>query len=632
MDDMEKKEDLEQKETSAEETEVQEELIEETAEEIQEEFSLEETEEAAPEEASAEMTDVEKPAEKSNIFGIIAGLAVFVALLAYCWLNPMGGSVQDTGVLYARDNSLYYYDMKNEPFLLEEEIADGGSFHYFYSAWGAEVSADGMWVTFARDIDENGLFDLCRTRVQDAYGDVEVIDEDVYDFTVSEDGMSILYRKKGDQSVELCYYNRDAIYVVSQEMGTGEGAYSLSKDGEYLVYQDAYSILHAVKIEENGFVEQKLTDDCPLYTLAEETNILYYVAKAEENYDIYSYDFTVDSPQLIAENASYMELMPNGRDLLYGVKSTEKIPYSELIVDDMAEIDAAMKETDENYEMKLQRDVIREAAANGEGIEPLMLEYYLLSGGEAKLVVDNVVTAVAVADSEKNFITGYKSKDFQPIYLSVVGGGLEMVDMIYYMSLNYGGMEAFLADGSGNIEVLTGSGVLPNTLQVSSDGRKAAYLVENPNTGGNILMQMEVGKAADAAAVQENVEKFAFIGGNGPLCYYYEYANGTGTVASVESNRTITDAAGVEFAKDVREIYYINGIDNTTGVGLMEHWDGKGEPTIVDGDVFAFQYKGGGKAAVIQGYDLLKQTGKLGYYDGKGLKRLDENVTAIFIG
>ena len=62
----------------------------------------------------------------------------------------------------------------------------------------------------------------------------------------------------------------------------------------------------------------------------------------------------------------------------------------------------------------------------------------------------------------------------------------------------------------------------------------------------------------------------------------------------------------------------------------MEWWDGENRETI-DGGVFAFQYKGNGKAAVIYGYDVYGQKGDLGYYDGKGVTMLDEDITAIFI-
>ena len=76
-------------------------------------------------------------------------------------------------------------------------------------------------------------------------------------------------------------------------------------------------------------------------------------------------------------------------------------------------------------------------------------------------------------------------------------------------------------------------------------------------------------------------------------------------------------------------VYYLL-LDQNTGNGKMEWWDGENRETI-DGGVFAFQYKGNGKAALIYDYDIVNLTGNLGYYDGKGVTMLDEDVTAIFI-
>ena len=615
MEDMEKKEELE---TVSEETE-KEEIV---AEEITAEEPAAETEAEQP---------AAKTAEKSsgNIFAIVAGFAVFIAILAYCWMLPGGSSVADTGVMYAKDNALYLYDLENEPYLVQEDIADGGSYHYFYTAWGANVTADNGWAYYSANIDETGAFDLYRKNAKEPAAEAQLIDSNVYDYMTSKDGSVVAYLAMNGDSLELRFFDGKDVVVAAEGMKLENDIYSLSGDGKYLVYKDAYDMLCAIETKGSA-VAEVLTDDSPLYALAEETGIMYFVSKADAAYNIYSYDFK-NEPVLVAENAQYMELMPNGRDLLYGVVPTENILYSDLLVDDMAEIDAAMKETDENYAQKLLRDEIREAMANGEGIAPMLQKYYVLANGKATLVADHVVSAVAVADSEKNFVTGYKAKEFQPIHLSVIGGGLEMVEMIYYMSLNYGGMEAFLADGNGNLEALTGGEVQLDSIKISNDGKKAAYLITDPNTGGNILMQAVIGKAADAAAVQMDVEDFAFLGGNGSLCYYYAYANGEGTIASVESDRTIPNAAGVQFAADMAAVYYIEGISGTTGVGQMQHWDGKGEPVTVDGGVFAFQYKSNGKAAIIYNYDVFEQNGDLGYYDGKGVTMLDEDITALYI-
>ncbi len=612
MDELEKKEEQEMASVSEEIEEVVEETVEEAVEEAAEEIPVE--------------TKTKK--EGSGIVGIVAGFAMLIAMLAFVWMSPVGGkTVTDTGVLYAKDNDLYYYDMKNEPYLLQEGIADGGSYHYFYTAWGAGVSVDGEEAYYSANVRADGTYDLYYKDLKAEEEPVEVVC-DAVDHIVSGNGEMVAFLERYENGLHLSLFDRDeeVSYAVSAEMTLEEDAYALSKDGKYLVYRDAYDILYATETE-YPVSPVALTDDCPLYALAED--MLYFVSKANDHYNIYSYDFK-NEPVLVAENAQYMELMPNGRDLLYGVKPTEPIPYSELLVDDMAEIDAAMKETDENYDQKLMRNEIRKAMENGEGLVPMLQQYYVLANGKATLVADNVVSAIAV-DSEKTFITGYKAKDFQPIHLSVIGGGLEMVEMIYYMSLNYGGMHPFLADGSGNVETLTGGEIDLDSIKISANGKKAAYLMTDPNTGGNILMQMEIGKGAEAEAVQMDVKEFAFIGGNGPLCYYYAYANGAGTLASVESDRSITDATGVQFAEDMKAVYYISNIDSKTGTGQMQYWDGKGEPVIVDGGVFAFQYKGNGKAAIIYDYDVMKQTGNLGYYDGKGVTMLDEEITGIFI-
>ncbi|WP_458408187.1 hypothetical protein [Anaerotignum sp.] len=632
MDDMEKKEDLEQEvtETVAEEIEEATETVSEAeaAEDISAE--AETAEETVAEETTEDVPTEEVPVKQekggSNIIGIIVGLALFVAFLAVVWMAPVGNSVKDTGVFYAKDNDLYFYDMKNEPYLVQEGISAGGGYNYFYSGWGAGVAEDGDAAYYMANIDESGAADLYRKDVNSA-AEAELIDSNVYDYKASKNGEVVAYLAMENDSLQLKMDCGNGSEKIAEGIHLEDDVYALRGDGKWVVFKDAYNMLCAAEVQKDGNVHvRELTDECPLYALAEDT--LYFVSKADDMYNIYSYDFK-NEPELVAENAQYMELMPNGRDLLYGTKSTEIIPYSELLEDDMAEIDAAMKEDDPNYDQKLMRDDLRAAMASGEGLEPLLQEFYILSNGKATLVADNVVSAVAVKDSDKNFVTGYKAKPFQPLYLSVIGGGLEMVDMIYYMSINYGGMQPFLADATGNVEILTGAGVLPDTLKVSADGTKAAYLMTNENTGGNILMQMEIGKAADAGAVQMDVKEFDFVGRH-DLFYYYEYADGAGTLAKAgEGDNSISAASGVHFAKDTGRVYYLL-LDQNTGHGKMEWWDGENRETI-DGGIFAFQYKGNGKAAIIYDYDLMNQTGDLGYYDGKGVTMLDEDMTAIFI-
>lgn len=624
MDELEKKEELELEQ----ETPETEPIPEKIEEEAQEEEQPAEGEEAlaVAEKAAEPIPAEEKKAEKegSNIVGIIVGLAVFIAVLAYCWMLPGGGSVQDTGVLYAKDNDLYFYDLKNDPYLLQEGISEGGSYHYFYTAWGASVAEEGHWAYFADDIDETGAFDLYRKDTKNASAETEQIDSNVYDYMASKNGEVVAYLKEKDEAMELCTFDGSEVRAIADGIHLENEVYALSGDGKYLAFIDGYGMLNATVVEEGNALP--LTDAAETYVMAENSGILYFVARAAEGYNLYSYAFDGKEPVLVVENIYTMEMMPNGKDVLYCKTPDEPVLYRDIIVDDMAESDAALTEADgEAYEKKLQRDAIREAAANGEGFAPLLQECYVLTGGKSVLVADNVISAVGV-EHDRPYVIGYKAKEFTPLRLSVLDGGLDMVEYIYYMSLSYGGVETFLADTAGNLEVLEGYKVQPDTMKISADGKKAAYLTSDPNTGGNILMEMEIGKAAEAEAVAMDVENFAFVGGN--LFYYYDYANGEGTLSMAGSETTILGACGVQFTDDA--VYYVADADSTTGNGQLRYWAGK-EETVIDENVFAFQYKGNGKLVYISSYDVNEGLGDLYYFDGKNARVLDTDVTAIFI-
>lgn len=628
MDELEKKEELETElEQETVETEPAPAEIEEEAQAGAEKQPTEAQEApAAAEEAAEPASEEKKKPEKegSNIVGIIVGLAVFIAVLAYCWMLPGGGSVQDTGVLYAKDNDLYFYDLKNDPYLLQEGISEGGSYHYFYTAWGASCTEEGHWAYFADDIDETGAFDLYRKDTKNASAEAERIDSNVYDYMASKNGEVVAYLKGKDEAMELNTFDGTEVRAIADGIHLENEVYALSGDGKYLAFIDAYGMLNATVVKEGNALP--LTDAAETYAMAEESGILYFVAKAADGYSLYSYAFDGAEPVLVAENIYTMEMMPNGKDVLYCKTPDEPVLYSDIIVDDMAESDAALTEADgEAYEKKLQRDVIREAVANGEGFAPLLQECYVLTGGKSVLVADNVVSAIGV-EHDRPYVIGYRAKEFTPLRLSVMDGGLDMVEYIYYMSLSYGGVETFLTDTAGNLEALEGYKVQPDTMKISADGKKAAYLTSDPNTGGNILMEMEIGKAAEAQAVAMDVENFAFVGGD--LFYYYDYADGEGTLAIAGSETTIPGACGVQYADDA--VYYVADADSATGNGQLRYWDGKKE-TVIDENTFAFQYKGNGKLAYISGYDVNEGLGDLCYFDGKNARVLDTDVTALFI-
>ncbi len=627
-----KQEEMEQ-ETAEPAEEVTEEVpAEETvAEEVAEEVPAEETKET-PEEPKAEETTEEpkqeetpapQKAEKGGVLGIVIGLIALIAIVAYAWMNPMGKTI-DTGILYSKDDNLYYYDLKNEPYQVQEGLSNGGTYHYFYTAWGASVTEDGKYLYFSDDVDENGAGVLYRKDAKNADAVAAQIDTDVYDYMASKDGKVVAYLKKSGETYALCVYDGKEVQTVKDGVNLENDVYALSGNGKYLAFTDTTGTLNAVAVGKN--MEDNilpLTDSAETYAMAEESGILYYVAAGENGYNIFSYDFKGE-PKTAVENVSSMEMMPNGRDVLYCKKSDKEVLYKDIIVDDMAEQDAKLKKGDEGYDQKVQRDEIRKAMENGEGFEPLLQECYVLTGGKSVLVTDNAIAAVGV-NSDQSYVTGYRAKEFTPMHLSVMEGGLDMVENIYYMSISYGGMEIFLADTTGEVNLLSGSQPQLDGLKLSENGKKAAYLDTDANTGDTILVEQELGKE-ETETIATNVQSFGYIGNT--LVYYFDYTEGVGTLGAAGSKTTIANVSGVQFAEDA--VYYVADADETTGNGELRAWDGKTETAIAK-DAFAFLYKDNGKLVYIGSYDVNAGVGDLYYYDGKETRKLDTGITAIFI-
>ena len=585
------------------------------------------TEEAALIEDIAMREDAEKrdtAAKSGGIFGILVGTLAFLLFLAVVWMAPVGVHQGKEGFFYTKENNLYYYDGEEEPYLVHKNIAGTGSNHYFHRGWGADRSEFGDWGYYGANVDEMGSFDFYRRNMTEKDAKSQLIDSGVLGYGINKSGDYVAYIKAAGDGMELYCFDGEKLRFISQVHSSDEKGIYLSEDGKYMAYTDTEGML----IAEGEKSRRKLTDKAVNYVLAEEANTLYYVAEGMDTYHLYKYAYDNEEPQLVAENVSYLQLMPNNKDILYAVKPTEVIPYRELIIDDMADTDGSLKEGDIGYEGKLQRDMIRQAMENGEGIQPMMMEYYLHSDDESVFLEDHVVSAMAMQE-ERNYIVGYKAKDFQPIHLSLVSGGLEM---IYYMSLNYGGLEAFLTDGRGGAVVLDGTGIFVDDIKISKDGRWAAYLeVESEEDEEYRLLRMRLDGTKEAEVVADKIKLrgFGFLGDNGTLGYFFVDEDGKGQL-SVYGGNTISDVDSVTFAEDVKLAYYISNLDAESGKGQLNYWDGEGEPVTIDGGISFYQYQEYGRVQLMYDYNEQEQDFKLGYYDGRGVTLLDQDVTAIF--
>lgn len=592
------------------------------------EETSEETE-AAPAEDTAAETKAPAKSGGANVAGILIGLVLFVALLAVCWrVAGDTNKIYDTGVVFAKDNAMYVYNLEEEPYLAAENISDGGQYSYYFSAWGTTFSEDGSVLYYPNAIAENGHFDLYR--MDTAGGEGTLVSSDVMDYQISGDGQKAIYMKETDGAAQLYCYDGTKETLVDENIPEDTQSYAISKDGSYIAYlkQEESGVNLYVKGTEEGAEAQLLTENAAIFSMAQEANELYYVTTLGDGYGAYAYTYGQE-PQCIMENVTYMEVMGNGRDVLLMAQDEEKvIPYADIIEDDMAEEDAALTDTEgDAYEAKQARDEIRQAIENGEGIAPIMQDCYIYSGGTAALAAEGVLSAVSVAN-DRPYAACFIMESNSKVNISEITS-LDEAEFAYYMSLIYGEQKVILVNAGGTAAELEGTAIDPSTLMLSSDGTAAAYYETDLNTSEVSLKTGKLSGGFETAA--ENVESAAFLGRTTKLGYYKDYESGVGTVGvagwDMEEKAAVS---GVHFSEDSEAIYCIGDIDGTTGNGTLYLLESGGE-TALDTEVFSFQYKGNGKLVYFKNYDLTTGLGDLYYYNGKESIQLAEDVTAIFM-
>lgn len=621
--------------------EIQTESVEKTEEEsvsaaeasVEDEMSAEE-ETAADEEEAKQNETVQPVADAakggSHILGILVGLIVFAAVLALCWKMAGNAHVtQDLGVAFAKDNNLYVYDLENEPYLAAEGISDGGQYNYYFTAWGTSFSESGDSLYFTSDIKEDGSFNLYRRNTK-AGGENTLIAENVSDYQISKDGEKAVYLRLENGVGKLFLYDGQKEIAVDTNIPLDGESYALSADGTFVAYlkQDAEGLTLYTRGTGEADESTVLTNNVALFSMAQESSTLYYVAMTDDVYCAYSFTYG-EEPVCMLENVTYMEVMSNGKDVLLMAQDQEKtLPYSEFLEDDMAEADAALTDTEgEAYEAKAARDEMRSAIANGEGIAPIMQDCYIWTGNQAVMVAEGVLSAVSVAN-DRPFAACFIMESTEKVKLSEITS-LEEAEFAYYMSLIYGEQKVSVVNASGGEWILEGDAIEPAKVRLSQDGTSVAYYDTDLNTGETVLKYGKLGDSYEEMPV--NTEEAAFLGRSGKLAYYKDYANGMGTVgvAGWDSEEK-ANVSGIHFAEDKEAVYCIGDIDTATGNGTLYLLE-DGKETVLDTDVFSLQYKGNGKLAYFKNYDINTGLGDLYYYNGSESIQIGTGVTAIFM-
>ncbi|WP_394266014.1 hypothetical protein [Anaerotignum sp.] len=615
----------------------------ETAQDLKEETAAEETAEEEKEmettEPTAEPVAEEAPVQTaaptksgSNIVGIIVGLLVFIGVLALCWkmVGPVGEVHADKGIAYAKDNNLYIYDLENDAYVAAEGISAGGQYNQYYSAWGTTFNEDGSGLYYSTNVRTDGTFDLYYKGVG-ADSEGVLVGEAVADYMPTKDGAAAIFVKTAvDGSTDLYQFVNGTTALVESNILPESGSYAISNDGSFVMYRksgDNGTALYA-KGTAQGEEAVCLHENAATAMMTSDTDEIYFAGKEGEGYAAFVYAFGAE-PVKIMDAVTYLEVMPNGKDVLLMGPSEELVTYDAIIEDDVAESDALLTEADgEAYQAKLQRDAIRTAMEGGEGFESVLQNVYIYSNGELKQVASDTISAVSIKN-DRPYAVCFAAGDMEKMQLSQVPS-LQDAENGYYMSLMYAEPKILVVNATGGSWQLEGKNISPANVFLSDDGTTVGYYETDTLTGVTMLNVAKLG--AVPSFTMENVEVAGFLGHTTNVGYFRDYQNGLGTMGVWDGGDPVEveGIGGVHFAVDQNAVYYINNIDQQNGNGEL-HVMANGEDTLIDTGVYSMQYKYNGKLAYLKNYDYTANKGDLYYYDGKESKEIDTGITAIFM-
>lgn len=614
---------VQQEETAAEET-VEAETVTEEAETA---------EEPAAEPAETAPVQTAAPTKSgSNIVGIIVGLLVFIGVLALCWkmVGPVGEVHADKGIAYAKDNNLYIYDLENDTYVAAEGISAGGQYNQYYSAWGTTFNEDGSGLYYSTNVRTDGTFDLYYKGVN-ADSEGVLVGEAVADYMPTKDGAAAIFVKTtADGAADLYQFVNGTSTLVESNILPESGSYAISNDGSFVMYRksgDNGTALYAKGTAE-GEEAVCIHENAATAMMTSDTDEIYFAGAEGEGYAAFVYAYGTE-PVKIMDEVTYLEVMPNGKDVLLMGPTEGLVTYDSIIEDDLEESDALLTEADgDAYQAKLQRDAIRTAMEGGEGFEPVLQKVYMYSNGKLTEVAANTISAVSV-ENDRPYAVCYAAGDMEKMPISQLGS-LEDAEQGYYMTLMYTEPKILVVNATGGSWQLEGKNISPANVFLSDDGTMVGYYETDTLTGATMLNIAKLG--AEPSFTMENVEAADFLGTTHDVAYFKDYENGLGTMGVWNGGDPVEveSVGGVHFAVDQNAVYYINNIDQQNGNGDL-HVMANGEDTLIDSGVYSMQYKYNGKLAYLKNYDYTANRGDLYYYDGKESKEIDTGITAIFM-
>ncbi len=546
--------------------------------------------------------------KKTALLVAIPLCAVLVLGLFGAW-RLWEGKSEHSEVLYLKDNTLYRNMLnKKDPIEVEDNIFSGNG--YFPGAPMEalyQYSPDGKYLFFAKQ-DENGmkLYDIqCRKKKAEK----EKIASKVVEYAISQDSKTVLWRDTDNK-----------LYV-----------------------QDFASKTNKEKLDSDVTSVEGYTSDFQWIFYKKEGTGLCALKNRKESVEI--------APDVCEVAFAEVEGVPQ---ILYVQERAEERKLADFVQDDMAEGDAAIGELDgagfwtgdvgdydfpvEAYQEKLERDELRQMLQE----ESVTVKYGSLSaydcatGKSTKLgegymgssvlrgygMVEQTLVAIASWMPKEEMGTYSFSDLYESRELDTLRGWLRA-------RLEKGG-NAYLIHGKNSSCILPGDEGTIKQAQVASDcGKVYVGICED---GQEELTIAEVSCEPDSfgatTTLYDDVEYWQTQIPN-RIYYFQDVENGEGELYC--EGRQIAEEVAIQelvtAGKDGEAVLYYTDVRGEKGGTLMLYNGNKSKEVaekVVDYIALSEQ-----KIIMLDHYRQKHGAGDLEYYNGKTVRELDSNVTAL---
>lgn len=611
--------------------------------------------------------DTVKPRRKRGAWKLaFAGAAVLAAAaLGFVFVPRFlggltAGDQEADFIMYLKDNELTMARRnKYEPMVVGERVLDDAGEAPFGAGCvdGSGIvaySPDRKYIYYPQKADD-GEFDLYRRKLGNRKAEPEKIDSQVVEYKVI-DNDRLIYVKDGKDRKLYLYKKGESEKIASDAWGIQISAgdkYILWRSDEKLYVQDLNLKSDKVKLESDITTIYGISDDFNTIVYEKDGN-LYVLRGMEEREkiasDVYMY------------NAYVYDI--NGKLKIYYLKENgeDTISYYDLVEDDCLEQDRQMAEPRiEDYQRVTYKDTfwgMRESVEVNDSYYEEMEKY------EQKLARDNLRTTLeystvgvqgwdvyyydAAAD-ESDKVMEMLMKSGEMLYGSV---GTDTAAMMYVNNLDLEKAEKLklskLADANYN-------GIEEQITEKLGDCRQFLYL-EN-----GAVREIEDFEDENAGcyvqADEENHMMYISVFGAGHnKLYRFHYGQDNASIELVTDELWRTGSAKMGEISYINEdgdlyygddridedvddltvwgdeaVFYVTDADKDVVEGTLHMYrHGKSVEIADDVAIGSYVMFDGGKVAFLTDYNVKKYRGDLNVYDGKNVKRIDSDVTAIF--